>query len=96
MSQPEMLATPDGWQAARGYSQLVEGFFHRAFPSEGEDPVLEVLKIVVSKGGLRTVAPATFSTGADGLDPEVAGRRDGERTRAVLAAAGSVDLVATT
>ena len=32
--------------------------------------------------------------GADGLDPEVEGRRDGERTRAVLAAAGSVDQVA--
>ena len=30
------------------------------------------------------------------LDPEVAGRRDGERTGAVLVAAGSFDLVATT
>ena len=54
MSQPEKFPTPQGWQVARGCSQL----------------------------------------GADGLDPEVEGRRDGERTLAVLAAAGSVDLVA--
>lgn len=46
--------------------------------------------------GNRMSQPEMFSTGADGLDPEVAGPRDGERIRAVLAAAGSVDLLANT
>ncbi len=42
------------------------------------------------------VGSEEFSTGADGLDPYVAGRRDGEGTRAVLAAPGSSDVVAST
>jgi ABC-2 type transport system ATP-binding protein len=42
------------------------------------------------------VGPGKLCTEADGLDPEVAGLRDGEGTRAVLAAAGSSDPVAGT
>jgi hypothetical protein len=42
----------------------------------------------------RQVARGSSQLGADGLDPEGEGRREGERTRAVPAAAGSVDLVA--
>ncbi len=42
----------------------------------------------------RQVARGCSQRGADGLDPDVEGRRDGARTGAVPAAAASVDLVA--
>jgi sugar phosphate isomerase/epimerase len=81
----------DGWVEARDASQLVDGLYHRAFPGEGELPIIRVLEIVSAKGNLRMVGPETFSTEADSLGASDAGIRDGDGTRAVLASAGLLD-----
>lgn len=81
----------DGWVEARGDSLLDDGFYHRAFPGQGELPIVQVLEIVADKGNLRMVGPETFSTEADNLGASDAGIRDGEGTRAVLASAGLVN-----
>jgi sugar phosphate isomerase/epimerase len=78
----------DGWVEARGDSLLDDGFCHRAFPGQGELPIVQVLEIVADKGNLRMVGPETFSTEADNLGASDAGIRDGDGTRAVLASAG--------
>jgi len=78
----------DGWVEARDESQLADGFYHRAFPGEGELPIVQVLEIVADKGNLRMVGPETFSAEADSLSASDAGLRDGDGTRAVLTSAG--------
>ena len=61
---------------------------HRRWPGEGELPLVEWLKALLAKGEIRTIGEEVFSLEADATDPEAAGTKAGETTRAVLAAAG--------
>ena len=61
---------------------------HRRWPGEGELPLVEFMRTLLAKGQVRTVGEEVFSLEADAMDAVAAGRKAGETTRAVLAAAG--------
>ena len=61
---------------------------HRRWPGEGELPLVEWLRALLAKGDVRTIGEEVFSLKADAMKPEAAGRKAGETTRNVLAAAG--------
>ena len=60
----------------------------RRWPGEGELPLVAFLRAVAAKGGLKAVGQEVFSLEADAMGAEQAGRKAGETTRAILAAAG--------
>ncbi len=61
---------------------------HRRWPGEGELPSAEFMRTPLAKRPVSTVGDEVFSLEADAMGAEAAGRRAGETTRAVLAAAG--------
>ncbi|WP_174293505.1 sugar phosphate isomerase/epimerase family protein [Sphingomonas bacterium] len=61
---------------------------HRRWPGEGELPLVAFLQALLAKGQIRTISEEVFSLEADAMDAATAGRKAGETTRAVLAAAG--------
>ncbi len=61
---------------------------HRRWPGQGELPLVEFIRAVQAKGGLAAVGQEVFSTEADRLAPEAAGRVAGKTIRSILDAAG--------
>ena len=61
---------------------------HRRWPGEGELPLVEFVQALLAKGQVRTIGEEVFSLEADAMDAGSAGRKAGETTRAMLAAAG--------
>lgn len=61
---------------------------HRRWPGEGELPLVEFMQALLARGEVRTIGEEVFSLETDAMSAETAGRKAGETTRAVLAAAG--------
>ncbi len=61
---------------------------HRRWPGEGELPSAEFMRTPLAKRPVSTMGDEVFSLEADAMGAEAAGRRAGETTRTVLAAAG--------
>ena len=74
----------DGFREMRGADMVEDTLFHRAFPGEGEFPMLEILEILHAKGSLRRIGAEIFSHAANAMSAQEAGRRCGETTRAML------------
>ncbi|OGX82113.1 sugar phosphate isomerase/epimerase family protein [Hymenobacter coccineus] len=96
--QPELLAqlpgekifavqVGDAATAVQGGSLYNDQMHFRQAPSEGDFPLVELLRTLGAIGGLRNVGPELFSDEADGLDPAALGARVGTATRRLLAAA---------
>jgi sugar phosphate isomerase/epimerase len=81
-------------QVNDGQTRQISGSLHddairfRSFPGEGEFAVVEILKILWSKGHLRSIGAEVFSDAASALPPEAAGRKCAETLWNVLRAAG--------
>jgi sugar phosphate isomerase/epimerase len=77
----------DGYRDRRSGSLFEDMLQFRAFPGEGELPVLEILQAVWSRGGLQNIGSEVFSLEAYAMPALEAGVKSGDTLRATLEAA---------
>jgi sugar phosphate isomerase/epimerase len=77
----------DGYRDQRGASLFEDMLQWRDFPGEGELPVLEILRAMWNRGGLRSIGSEVFSLRANGMSAIEAGVHSGGTLRDTLAAA---------
>jgi sugar phosphate isomerase/epimerase len=77
----------DGYRDQRGASLFEDMLQWRDFPGDGQLPVLEILRALWNRGGLRSIGSEVFSLRANAMSAIEAGVRSGETLRATLAAA---------
>lgn len=78
----------DALGAGRHGDLFEECIRFRQLPGEGDLALIEVLTILLDKGGVRSIGPEVFSDHLDRLDAIEAARRVAAATGAVLAEAG--------
>lgn len=77
----------DGYRDQKGANLFEDMLQWRDFPGDGQLPVLEILRALWTRGGLRSIGSEVFSLRANAMSAVEAGTRSGETLRATLAAA---------
>jgi sugar phosphate isomerase/epimerase len=82
------LQLADGPLTPRGATIDDDAILYREMPGEGELPVLDILKMLLRKGSVRSVGPELFYLTDDRPEAEPAARSAARTTEAIMAKAG--------
>jgi sugar phosphate isomerase/epimerase len=87
----ERLATvqlADGGQEPRGGNLLMDSLRHRSMPGEGDFPIVPILEVLRSKGGVTGIGPEIFHLTPNPPSAEVAAAHGASTTKNVMQLAG--------
>jgi sugar phosphate isomerase/epimerase len=82
------LQLADGPLTPRGATIDDDAILYREMPGDGELPIIDILKILLSKGRIRSVGPELFYLTNDRPEAEPAARNAARATEAIMARAG--------
>jgi sugar phosphate isomerase/epimerase len=82
------LQLADGPLTPRGATIDDDAILYREMPGEGELPIIDILKILLRKGRVRSVGPELFYLTNDRPEAEPAARSAARATEAIMARAG--------